>query len=588
MDENKTVKLPGVVTVKKFSELLGMPVTRVITELMRNKIIASINEEIDFDTASIIAQDLGYQTTKEDEAASGELIDLEKLIEIGRQEKNSHEKLAKRPPVVTILGHVDHGKTSLLDAIKKTNVAAGEKGGITQHIRAYQVKKKGQFITFIDTPGHEAFSSMRERGVSIADIAVLVVAADDGVRPQTKEVIEYLKAKQIPAVVAINKVDKPEANVQRVKQELAENEILVEDWGGKYMSAEVSAKTGLGIEGLLESILLLAEVEDFKSDDKRDGLAVVLESHLDHQKGPVATVLVKTGQLRVGQDVLSNSVRGRIKKMEDPSGKNLSVAGPSTPVTILGLEGVAQTNDIIQIAGKKMSASLRAIFKLKSGNQGFHKVKRIINADEQGLKHLPVVIKADVQGSLEAIQQILSTIKSEEVALNYINLGIGNITESDVRLAETSGAVIYGFSVMPTAVAKRQGEESGVEIAVFDIIYELVADVKERMAALLPPEVIRTDLGKVKVLAIFKTGKKDMIVGGRINEGKAVKGAKIEVLRDKEVIGQGILENLQHNKENAAEVSRGNECGITFQGPVKLAEGDSLVVYQEEERLRKL
>lgn len=314
--DKKVVHLPETLTVKHFSELLDMPVTAVITELMRNKIMAAINDEIDFDTAAIIAEDLGFETAK-DLTASGEDITLETLLEICQEEKKSGKNLQERPPIVTILGHVDHGKTTLLDTIRKANVAAGEVGGITQHISAYQVKKRGKQITFIDTPGHEAFSAMRERGVSLADIAILVVAADDGVRPQTEEVIAYLKEKNIPAIVAITKIDKPETNIPRVKQELSEREILIEEWGGKYMCVEVSGKSGKGVDNLLESILLLAEVEECKADMKRDGLGVVLESHLDPQRGPLATVLVKTGIFKVGQDIVAGKVAGRIRRMEN-------------------------------------------------------------------------------------------------------------------------------------------------------------------------------------------------------------------------------------------------------------------------------
>ncbi len=356
----KLVKLPQSVTIKKFSELLALPVSQVITELLKNNILATINEEIDFDTATIIAQDLGYETEADLEVSDSETITLEKLIDICKKEKESGKNLRPRPPVVTILGHVDHGKTTLLDTIRKASVAAKEAGGITQHISAYQVKKKGQFITFIDTPGHEAFSGMRERGVSIADIAVLVVAADDGVRPQTKEVIEYLKDKKIPTVVAINKIDKQDANLPRVKQELADNGILIEQWGGNVMSAEISAKQNIGIEDLLERILLVAEMEDFRVDDKRDGLAVVLESNLDPQKGPIATVLIKTGTLKVGQDVTAGTTYGRIKKIEDFSGRNLLTAGPSTPVTIMGLGDTPNTNDILQVVSGKSIARLKS------------------------------------------------------------------------------------------------------------------------------------------------------------------------------------------------------------------------------------
>lgn len=587
-DELKKVKIPPSVTVKKFSELLGLSVSSVMMELMKNKILATINEEIDYETAAIIAQDLGYATEQDLEVSEKDTITLERLIDILKREKDSGKNLQKRPPVVTILGHVDHGKTTLLDTIRKTNVVAGEAGGITQHIRAYQVKKKGELITFVDTPGHEAFSAIRERGVSIADIAVLVVAADDGVRPQTKEVIEYLKEKNIPTIVAINKIDKPEANIQKVKKELSENGILLEDWGGKIMSAEVSAKGNIGIDDLLEKILLLAEVEEFRSDAKREGLAVVLEAHLDPHKGPIATVLVKTGMLKVGQDIVAGGSFGRIRKMEDYAGKNISEAPPSLPVTLIGLNSTPHANEIVQVVSGKVAARMKS--KEIAGQT--QKVKSISgNGKEEELdniKKLPVIIKADVQGSIEAIEQILGTIKSDEVELEYVATGVGNISESDVKLAESSGAEIFGFNVYATPVASRLSELSGVKIRTFKIIYELVETVKKILAELLPPEIVRTDLGSLKVLAIFKRGKREMIVGGRVGSGKVAKGALVEVERDGEIIGKGRLANLQINKENAPEVKQGNDCGITFEGEVKIEEGDKLIVYAEEEKRRSL
>jgi len=588
---NKKVNLPATVTVKKFSEILNLPIGTVITELMKNGILATINEQIDFETASIIAQDLGYEVQAE-EVETSEAMTLEKLIDLLKKEKDSDALLQPRPPIVTILGHVDHGKTTLLDTIRKASVAAKESGGITQHISAYQTKKKGQLITFVDTPGHEAFSAMRERGVSIADIAVLVVAADDGVRPQTKEVIEYLLAKKIPTIVAINKIDKPGANIQRVKQELAENNILVEDWGGQVLVSEVSAKQNMGIDGLLENILLVAEVEDFKSDFKRDALGVVLESHLDPQKGPVATILIKTGTLKEGQDILAGSAYGRVRRMEDFAGKRLLEAGPSTPISLIGLNTTSNTNDILQVASGKSLARLEA---LRAGNNGQSDRMGELNAQkiyktiaDGKIKKLNVILKSDVQGSLEAIQQILGEIKSDEVAVNYISIGVGNTTESDVRLAQSASAVIFGFNIETTPVANRMAETSKVEIKNYKIIYELVEDIKNRLIEMLPLSIERTDLGKMTVLALFKTGKKDMIVGGKVTSGKIAKGCLIEVMRDDNIIGKGKLLNLQQNKVDVDEVAQNNECGITFDGETKIKEADTLICYTEEVKKKTL
>ncbi len=590
--EKKKVNLPPTITVKKFSELLGLSLNTVITELMKNGILATINEQIDFETASIIAQDLGYEASEEIIEA-GAAMTLEKLLEILKKEKESGENLHPRPPVVTILGHVDHGKTTLLDTIRKTNVAAKEAGGITQHIRAYQVKKKGQLITFVDTPGHEAFSAMRERGVSIADIAVLVVAADDGVRPQTKEVIEYLLAKKIPTIVAINKIDKPEANIQRVKKDLADHGILLEDWGGQVLSSEISAKQNIGIDGLLENILLVSEVEDFKAAGKNPALGIVLESHLDPHKGPVAIVLIKTGILKEGQDIIAGSAHGRVRKIEDFTGKKILEAGPSAPVAIIGLNIAPNANDILQaVTGKSAKSKLeelRGLSKTQTGKMGDFTAQKLFKsiADEK-IKKLNIILKADVQGSLEAVEQILAEIKSDEVAVHYIATGVGNTTESEVRLAQASGAIIYGFNVETTPVASRLAESSRVEIKNYKIIYELVTDIKNKLIAMLPPEIERTDLGKMKVLAIFKTGKKDMIVGGKVASGKIANSSLIEVMRSDAVIGKGKLFNLQQNKVNVDEVASGNECGITFDGETKIKEGDVLVSYKEEVKKKSL
>lgn len=573
-----TVSLPETLTVKRFSELLGVSVTSIITELMKNKIMAAINDEIDFDTASIIAGELDFEVEK-DLSVSGKEITLESLIKICQEEKRSGKNLRKRPPVVTILGHVDHGKTTLLDTIRKANVAAEETGGITQHISAYQVKKRGEYITFIDTPGHEAFSSMRERGISLADIAILVVAADDGVRPQTEEVIAYLKEKKIPAIVAITKIDKPETNIARVKQELSEREILIEEWGGKFMCVEVSGKTGKGIDSLLESILLLAEVEECTADSKRDGLGVVLEAHLDPQRGSLATVLIKTGVFKIGQDIIAGKTKGRIRRMENWMGQPIEIASPSTPITLFGLTDAPQSNDVVHVSLEK--------FGKKSLSTNKTHVKSIANENDTR-KRLNIIIKADTQGSLEAVEQILDTYTSDEVVLQYVSTGIGSITESDIKLSESSDTVVYGFNVEATSVAKRMAEEAKIEIRTFKIIYELVEDVKKRMEDMLEMEVVREDLGVLETLAIFKTGKTDMIIGGKVASGLIRQGAFLEIKRGENIIGRGTLASLQKDKVPVNEVKATDECGLTFEGDTKIKIGDELVCFTEETKKKTI
>ena len=592
-ESKKLVKIPFQITVGNLASRLELDIAEVIKKLMDNGIMATINDFIDYETAVIVAEELGFETEQDQEVSNEEVVTQEQLGEILRLERENKDNLSPRPPIVTILGHVDHGKTTLLDTLRKTRIAEKESGGITQHINAYQVEKEKKLITFIDTPGHEAFQAMRERGASLADIAILVVAADDGVKPQTKEVATHLIESKIPIVVAINKTDKPEANINKVKQELAEVGILLEGYGGDVPYNEISAKNNVGLDELLETILLVAEVHNFSANKERTAFGTVLEAHKDPQKGPLATVVVQTGALKVGQNVLVGDITGRIRKIEDYAGNSLQEALPSLPVTIIGLSGVPESSDVLQIQEEVSSKKQQKIIRRREAEKmvhssGMSSSELIQNIDVALMKKYSVILKADAKGSLEAIKQILETIKSDEVRLNIFSEGIGSITETDIYSAQTNGANVYGFSVMPTTIANQVVQKTGVSVKTFNIIYELIEDIKSEMSELLDPEIKRTDLGKLKILAIFKNMKTGMVVGGKVTTGKIVKGEKLEVVRDKEVIGSGKLVQLQQDKKEVKEVKEGRECGITFEGKEKVQEGDVIVCYREEEIKRKI
>lgn len=590
---DKIIKIPFQITVREFALRLDLDISTLIKKLMENGILASINETIDYETAVIISEELGFKTEPDQTISDKDVITLEKLQEILRLEHEQKKNLQPRPPIVTILGHVDHGKTTLLDTLRKTRIAEKESGGITQHINAYQVKKKDRLITFIDTPGHEAFQAMRERGASISDIAVLVVAADDGVKPQTKEVAKFILEHKIPTVVAINKIDKPGANSARVKQELAEIGILVEGYGGEIPFNEISAKNDTGLDDLLDTILLVADIHDFSAVRDRDAFGIVLEAHKSPGKGSLATILIKTGTLKVGQDVMVGSVQGRIRKIEDYSGKSIPQALPSTPVTIIGLSDVPKSNDVLQIKKEKIDKKSQRLLEeatskrvIKSG--AISSKEMIDNIDQYLGKKYSLIIKSDAQGTLEAIKQILASINSPEISLNIIHEGVGPITETDIHAAQTNNATVYGFNVFPTSVARRLAETLKINTKTYSIIYELIDDIKNEMSELLDPEIKRIDLGRLKVLAIFKNMKKGMVVGGKVMNGKLVRGENIEILRDKESIGTGLLHQLQHNKQETAEVKEGFECGMSFEGKEKIAVGDILLCYKEEKIKRKI
>lgn len=578
------IVLPAFIKVKDYVDLLQMSVSDVIRALLKNGVMANINEEIDFATAAIVAEELGF-TVEEEKADTLSDIGYISLQEILKNEPA--DKLKSRAPIVAVMGHVDHGKTSLLDYIRKTNVVSGEAGAITQHMGAYQVKKNDKTITFLDTPGHEAFSEMRARGANVTDIIILVVAADDGVKPQTIEVINRARFTNIPIIVAINKIDKENSDVTRIKQELAEHGLLTEDWGGKTVAVPISAKTGQGIEELLEMVLLTAEVEDLKANPEGIALGTVIESHLSKGKGPIATVVMQNGTLGIGDTITTGGAYGKVRDLEDDRGRRLKNAGPSTPVLISGLSDIPQVGDIL-----RKTESLEQAKNIAFHVQKKERIRKIRHSQRiQGdviNKNLNVIIKTDGLGSLEAIKQSLEKLKNDEVKINIIAEGAGEINENDVSLAATSKSVIIGFNTKPNPKAANLAKHQSVQITLYDVIYELIEDITNEVIKMLSPELVRTVYGRAKVLKIFMTEKKEMIIGGRVEQGEARKSSKVSIAREGNEIGAGEIIELQQNKLSVKEVSTGNEFGIKIKTGTKIAEGDMMEFYEEKLKAKSL
>jgi translation initiation factor IF-2 len=577
------VKIPPFINVREFADRLQRPVTEIIKLLIQNGVLATINEEIDYDTATILAQDLGYEVAAEE--AETKKIGLGQLQEILQGEPA--ESLVTRPPIVAVMGHVDHGKTTLLDAIRKSDVVAGESGGITQHIGAYQVKHNNQAITFLDTPGHEAFSEMRARGANVTDLIVLVVAADDGVRPQTVEVINRAKFSEVPIIVAINKVDKENANSMKVKQELANLGVVTEEWGGKTVAVEVSAMKGTGIDQLLDMILLVAEVEDLKANPSGRTVGTVIESHTESGKGAVATVIVQNGTLHVGDIIAAGAGYGRVKSLEDEHGKKLKAASPATPVEIAGFSTAPLAGDIVRTLETVDEAKQAASFVLRQQRSHTLRSRTQLQGDATN-KTLNLIIKADVAGSLEAIEQSLAKLKNDEVKLQVVNQGVGEVNESDVLLAASSGATVIAFRSKTNPKAINLAKQKQVNIDSYEVIYELLEDITSAVVKLFTPEYERTAFGRGQILAIFRTEKTEMIIGGKVTNGELRKNKSIAIIRNDVEVARGEIIDLQESKVATKEVTAGREFGMKIKTPYRIQVGDVLESFEETLKQKSL
>ena len=583
----REIVIPETLTVGELGNRMARRGVDVIKVLMKNGVMATINDVIDGDMAQIVAEELGHTVKRVAESD---------VLEGLRGRDDAAERLSSRAPVVTIMGHVDHGKTSLLDALRATDVAAGEAGGITQHIGAYQVKlKSGARITFLDTPGHAAFTAMRARGAKVTDIVVLVVAADDGVMPQTVEAITHARAAKVPLIVAVNKIDKPGANPNRVKTDLLQHEVVVEDMGGDTQVVEVSATKKLGLDKLEEAILLQAEILDLKANADRPGDGAVIEAKLDKGRGPVATLLVQRGTVKIGDILVAGSEWGRVRALVNERGEQVPSAGPATPVEVLGLTGVPEAGDEFVVVDSEMRARevtdyrARKRREMRAAAVSRTTLDQFVSQQKLGeRKTLPVVIKGDVQGSIEAIASALNSLGTDEVGTQVLQSGVGGITESDVILAQASGAIIIAFNVRAHAEARERAKRDGVEIRYYNIIYNIIDDVKAALSGMLAPTLRETFLGNAEILEIFAISKIGKVAGCRITEGVVRRGARVRLVRDKIVIHEGKLSTLKRFKDEVKEVVMGQECGMAFENYQDMQKGDVIECYEVEEIQRKL
>ena len=581
----REVSIPETITVAELAHKMSVKAAEVIKALMKMGSMVTINQVLDQETAMIVVEEMGH-------IAKAAAIDTP---EVFLEESAVEAAALPRAPVVTVMGHVDHGKTSLLDYIRRAKVAAGEAGGITQHIGAYHVETPKGMITFLDTPGHEAFTAMRARGAKATDLVILVVAADDGVMPTTIEAIHHAKAAGLPVVVAVNKIDKPEANPERIRQELATHEIVPEEWGGEAMFVDVSAKTGQGIDSLLDAILLQSEVLELTAPKDAPAKGLVIEARLDKGKGPVATVLVQSGTLKRGDILLAGQAFGRVRAMQDETGKNISEAGPAIPVEIQGLSDVPNAGDDALVLPDEKKAREIALFRqgkyrdVKLAKQQAAKLESMFEQMAEGeVKQLPLIIKADVQGSYEGLTHALTKLSTEEVKVNVIHSGVGGITESDVNLALASKAVVIGFNVRADANARKLAESSGVDIRYYNIIYEIVDDVKAALSGLLSPEKKENILGQVEIRQVFQVPKVGAVAGCMVQSGLVRRGSRVRLLRDNVVLFDGELDSLKRFKDDVKEVKEGFECGLSLKNFNDIKEGDQLEVYEVVEVARTL
>ena len=581
--ESKVLKLTEFVTANDLANMMDVPVTQVIGTCMSIGIMVSINQRLDAETINIVAEEFGFQT----EYVSAEVVEAIKADE----EDDNEEDWVARPPIVTVMGHVDHGKTSLLDNIRNANVIAGEAGGITQHIGAYNVKlQSGRRITFLDTPGHEAFTAMRARGAKVTDIAIIIVAADDNVMPQTVEAINHASAAGVPIVFAINKIDKPHANPDKIKEELANMNYLVEDWGGKYQSQEISAKKGIGVEDLLEKVLLEADLLALKANPKRRAVGSIIESSLDKGRGYVSTVLVENGTLKVGDIVLAGTHFGRVKAMFNERNQRIEKAGPSEPALILGLNGAPQAGDTFNVLETDQEAREIANRREQLQRELGLRTQKMLTLDDIGrriavgnFQELNVIVKGDVDGSVEALSDSLIRLSTEEIQVNVIHKAVGQISESDVVLAAASDAIIIGFQVRPALPARRLAEKEGVEIRLYSIIYDAIEEVKSAMEGMLSPEIKEEITANVEVLQVFKITKVGTIAGCMVREGKIKRSNKVRVIRDGIVVHSGELESLKRFKDDVKEVVAGLDCGLNIVNYNDIQVGDIIEAYEETE-----